>query len=105
MKLKFLVLPLLLGSSLFAATHVVVGVGVGTYGYQYYPAPLPPPPPVVLYAPPCPGPGYGWVNGYWYSVGPRHYWHRGYWAPPRYVREHREWPRHIDRYYRGYRRH
>jgi hypothetical protein len=105
MKLKFLVLLLLAGSSLFAATHVVVGVGVGAYRYGYYPAPLPPPPPVVVYAPPRPGPGYGWVNGYWYSAGPRRYWHRGYWVRPPYVREHREWPRNNGRYYRNYRRH
>jgi hypothetical protein len=68
MKTKLLALVLLAGSSMFAATRVVVGVGVGGpvvapvyVGPRYYPRPVYP-------------------GAYW--VGPRYYGHRyyrGYW--------------------------
>jgi len=102
MKIKFLALMLLAGSSLFAGPRVVIGVGVGGYGYGYY-APPPPPPPVVAYAPPCPGPGYAWVGGYWYPSGPRYAWRAGYWARPPYAHAYWVAPRYYGhRYYGGY---
>jgi hypothetical protein len=73
MKTKLLALVLLAGSSMFAATRVVVGVGVG----GYYPGPYVAPAPVV--APVYVGPRY-YPRPYW--VGPRYFGHRyyrGYW--------------------------
>jgi hypothetical protein len=109
MKTRILVLLLLAGSSMFAATRVFVGIGVGGgYGapYGYY---APPPPPPVMYAPPCPGPGYVWVPGSYYRVGPRWSWRVGYWRAPYYRPVYplglRYYRPHYDRYWRGgYRR-
>jgi len=106
MKTKLLVLLLMAGSSMFAATHFSFGVSVG--GYPYY-APRPvavyaaPPAPVYEYATPAPGPGYYWVNGYWYPNGARYAWRGGYWARPPYARS--VWVRPYYRggvYYHGY---
>ena len=103
MKTRLLVLLLLAGSSMFAATHFYFGVGVGGYA----PAPIyayaPPPPVVSYYAPPAPGPGFVWVRGYWYPYGPRYVWRPGYWGRPPYARAHWVAPRYYGhRYYPGY---
>jgi hypothetical protein len=104
MKTKLLVLLLLAGSSVFAATHVSIGVGVGGYGYGGYGYYAPPPAPVVsYYAPVAPGPGYTWIDGYWYPVGPRWVWHAGYWGRPPYARARWVAPRYSGgRYFRGH---
>jgi hypothetical protein len=97
MKTRLLVLLLLAGSAMFAATRVVVGIGVG--GHGYYAAR----PPVVAYAPPCPGPGYFWVPGYLDRVGPRSLWHAGYWTLRPNVGGYRVGPRTYGHYDHGYR--
>jgi hypothetical protein len=97
MKTRLLVLLLLAGSAMFAATHVVVGIGIGGHGY-YGPRAA-----VVAYAPPCPGPGYVWVPGYWYGAGPRSLWHAGYWRPRPYVDAYRVGPRGYGHFDRGFR--
>ena len=99
MKTRLLVLLLIVGSTMFAATRIVVGVGIGVGGPGYYA-----PAPVVAYAPPCPGPGYYWVPGYRYRIGPRILWRGGYWAHRPYVRGHIVGPRyngHFDNRYRN----
>jgi len=97
MKTKLLVLMLLTGTSMFAASHFYFGVNVGGWG----PAPVAvyaPPPPPVYYAPPVYArPGYTWVSGYWYPSGPRWGWRAGYWARPPYAGA--RWV--APRYYRG----
>src|SRR5262249_10710182 len=103
---KLMVLMLLAGSSMFAATRVFVGFGFGGYA----PAPVavyaPPPAPVYSYGyavPHCPGPDYGWVNGYWYPSGPRYAWRAGYWARRPYPRAYWVGPRYYrGSYYHGY---
>ncbi len=106
MKLKFVALLLLAGSSMFAATRFFVGVGIGG-GYVPAPAPVmvyaPPPAPYAAYVPPMPRPGYTWVSGYWYPVGPRWHWRSGYWVRPPYARAYWVGPRYYGhRYYPGY---
>jgi hypothetical protein len=100
MKTKLLVLVLLAGSSMMAATHFGFSVGFGGYGpYPYYA----PPPPPIYYAPPPPRWGYTWIDGYWYPAGPRWVWRSGYWARPPYPRAYWVRPRYVNRtYYRGY---
>jgi hypothetical protein len=109
MRTKLFAILLLAGSSLFARSHVSIGIGFG--GYEYYPAPRPvyvyAPPPVRYYAPPvryvAPGPDYGWVDGYYYPVGPRWSWRAGYWARRPHPRAYWVSPRYYrSRWYRGY---
>jgi hypothetical protein len=100
MKTRLMVLLLLTGCSMFAATHFYVGFG-------YAPAPVavyaPPPPPVYYAQPVMPGPGYSWVAGYWYPSGPRWAWHAGYWARPPYARSYWVAPRYFGgRFYGGH---
>ena len=104
MKLKFLALMLLAGSSLLAGPRVFVGIGFGGGGYV-----VAPPPPVVAYnyyAPPvavAPGPGYTWISGYYYPYGGRYVWRSGYWAHRPYAGAYWVAPRyHGGRYYHGY---
>ena len=101
MKSKLFAVLLLAGSSLVAASGVVVGVGVGV------PAPVvaygPPPPPRVVYAPAVPRPGYVWIGGYWYPRGAAWAWRGGYWARPPYAHAYWVGPRwYGHRYYSGY---
>jgi hypothetical protein len=104
MKARLLIMMLLTGSSMFAATRFFIGFGFG----GYTPPPVvayapPPPPPVVAYYPPAPRPGYVYVRGYWYPSGPRYAWRAGYWARPPYRGAHWVAPRyHGRRYYPGY---
>ena len=109
MKTKLFAIFMLAGSSLFARAHVSIGIGFGGFGY-YPPAPVyayAPPPvyaPLLRYvAPPCPGPGYGWVDGYYYPVGPRWAYRAGYWARRPYPRAYWVRPRYYrSRWYAGY---
>ena len=101
MKTRLLVLLLIVGSTMFAATRIVVGVGLGVGGHGYYAAPRAA---VVAYVPPSPGPGYYWVPGFRYRVGPRFMWRDGYWAHRPYGRGHIVGPRyngHFDNRYRN----
>jgi len=107
MKTKLMLLLLLAGSSMFAATRFSFGIGVGApvYGPRYVVAPAPPPPPAYYgYARPvAPGPGYSWVDGYYYPVGARYTWRAGYWARPAFVGARWYGPRYYGgRYYHGY---
>ncbi len=100
MKSKLLALALLTGGSLFAETHFSFGIGIGGYGPGYY---APPPPPV--YVAPYPGSGYEWVDGYWFSNGPRYAWRPGYWQrrPSGWGRGYdRDWDRHDRGRHRGW---
>jgi hypothetical protein len=102
MKTKILALFLLTAGCILAGGRFFVGVGFGGYAYPGYYA-APPPPPPVAYVAPAPGPGYGWVNGYYYPVGPRYAWRAGYWARPPYVGARWYGPRYYGgRYYSGY---
>jgi len=74
MKTKLLALGLLGVGTMFAGPRIGVSVGIGP-AYPYAAPAYVAPAPVVV--------GTGWVNGYWYNVGPHRYWHAGYWAGPR----------------------
>ncbi|HWE53508.1 MAG TPA: hypothetical protein VG273_27200 [Bryobacteraceae bacterium] len=90
MKTKLLALVLLGVGTMFAGPRIGVSVGIGP-AYPYYaPAPAYYAPAPAYYAPApvysAPAPvvvNSGWVNGYWYNVGPHRYWRAGYWAGPR----------------------
>jgi len=85
MKKKLIAGLLLAGGCLFAAPRVSFGIGVGVGAPVVAPGYYAPAPAYVApaYVPPAPGPGYGWVDGYWFGVGPSRVWHPGYWAAPR----------------------
>src|SRR5690348_920639 len=103
MKLKFMALLILAGSSMFAGPRVFVRFGFGGYPAPVYTYAPPPPPPAYYAVPVAPGPGYSWVSGYYYPVGPRWVYRRGYWARPPYARAYWVGPRYYGgRYYRGY---
>ena len=107
MKSKLLILMLLAGSSMFAATRFSFGIGIGApvYGprYGYVAAPPPIAPAYYGVRPLAPGPGYTWVNGYYYPVGSRYSWRAGYWSRPAFAGARWYGPRYYGgRYYHGY---
>ena len=97
MKTKLLVLLLLAGGSMFAATHFSIGIGVGG-GYPYYYGPrYYAPPPVVYYPPsyvyPSYYPSYAYPNRFYTYYRPRTYYApRRIFVGPAY-RTHGRWRR------------
>jgi hypothetical protein len=95
-KLRFVVVALIAGGTMFAQSRLSIGVGVGGYSPRAYQ-----PPAYAQNQPPCPGPGYTWVDGYWAPQGGRNVWIGGNWRRPLLTAAPRNVEPDYDNAYRG----